>query len=113
MSIYVQSGTRQKTGLTFEHPPSQKLDRDYTQDLGLSKNVTASITFVASPTAQLQAANGTFAAFAAGDLILVENTGLNNGVFNVTGIDAVNHSFLTVDNPPQNEGPVTAQVRSL
>lgn len=113
MGIFVQSGTRTKQGLTFSHPPEARFDRGYTRDVGLSKNVTASITFVNSSTKQLQAANGTFAPFAVDDLIFVEGTNLNNGMFTVTAIDGTNQAFLTVDQSPNNEGPITATVRTL
>lgn len=106
------NGTRTKQGSAFEHPPSSKLDRANTRDLGLSKNVTASITFTAS-SKQLSGANGTFNNFAVNDDIEVLKTNLNNGVFRVTAIDGTNHAFLTVDYPVKDEGPLSATVRSV
>ncbi len=106
-------GTRTKQNFAQLHPTQQSVTESFTRDVGLSKNVTASVTFVNSSTKQLQAANGTFAAFALNDQILVEGTNLNNGIFLVTAIDGTNHAFLTVDNSPKNEGPITATVRSL
>ena len=106
-------GTRTKQNVAYQHPPETSVTSSLTRDVGMSKNVTAAITFVNSATKQLQGANGTFNAFAVDDLILVEGTNQNNGIFTVTAIDGANHAFLTVDNPPKNEGPVNATVRSL
>src|SRR5216683_1565513 len=94
-------GTRTKQNFAYVHPCEQSVNGSLTRDVGMSKNVTASITFVA---------NGTFNNFAVDDMILVEGTNLNNGIFTVTAIDGTNHAFLTVDNPPKAEGPVTATV---
>lgn len=113
MRAPLMTGTRQLTGFRKGHPPTETFDRTLTRDVGLNKNVTASITFVAATTSQLQAANGTFANFAVGDPIMVEGTNLNNGKFTVTGIDGTNQSYLTVDVPPKNEGPVNATVRTV
>ena len=108
------NGTRTRQGFALEHPPSAVLDRSVTRDVGLLGNVTASITFVNSATKQLQAANGTFpaASFPVGVDIIVNGTNLNDGTFRVTANDAVNGAFLTVDNSPKNEGPITATVRT-
>jgi hypothetical protein len=113
MSIVMQTGTRQPHSHMSSHPPSRSIDRTMQQDLGMTKRVSASITFVASPTNQLQAANGTFANFAVDDIIVVEGTNLNNAILTVQAIDVTNQSYLTVDNPPKTEGPITATVRSL
>lgn len=111
MSI-LQLGTRTLQGQRREHPFGTGFTGTLTRDVGMSKNVTASITFVGGGTNQLQAANGTFANFVAGDPVLVEGTNLNNGEFITTAIDSVNHAFLTVDPPPKAEGPITATVRT-
>lgn len=105
-------GTRTLQGQRREHPPGPSRTSGLTRDVGMSKNVTASITFSAS-SQQLQAANGTFANFVAGDPIFVEDTNLNNGEFIITAIDATNQSYLTVDPPPKNEGPLSAVVRTI
>ena len=106
----VAHGTRQPYGLRKERIDQGHQTRSHTRDVGMSKNVTASITFVGGGTNQLQAAGGTFAAFAAGDEILVENTNLNNGYFKVISTDA--STQLTVDPPPMAEGPISAVVRT-
>lgn len=93
--------------------PTRSVSQSLTRDVGMSKNVTASITFVGGGTNQLQAANGTFSAFVASDIILVEGSALNSGTFQVVAIDAVNHAFLTVANGLKAEGPITCTVRSL
>ena len=105
-------GTRTKQNFEYERVDQGRETRSHTCDLGMTKNVTASITFVSGGTNQLQAANGTFVNFAVGDVILVEGTSLNNGYKSVVGIDGTNHSFLTVDPGCPNEGPVTATVRT-
>lgn len=105
-------GTRTKQNFENERVDQGRETRTHTRDLGLSKNVTASITFVNGGTNQLQAANGTFANFAVNDVILVEGTANNNGYKTVTAIDGVNHAFLTVDPGVANEGPINATVRS-
>ena len=107
----VRLGTRALQGQRREHPQGGQMTRSLSGDVSMSKNVTASITFSAS-LAQLQAANGTFANFVSGDPVFVENTNLNNGEFIITAIDAVNQSYLTVDPPPKNEGPLSATVRT-
>jgi hypothetical protein len=112
MSILMQTGTRQPHAHMSSHP-SGRLDRGMQQDPGMTKRVVASITFVASPTSQLQAANGTFTNFAVDDIISIEGTNVNNAIRTVQGIDATNQSYLTVDVPPKTEGPVTATVRVL
>lgn len=104
-------GTRTLQTQRLEHPNSRSFAQTLTRDVGMSKNISALITFSAS-SSQLQAANGTFANFAAGDPILAEGVNLNNGEFIITGIDTTNHAFLTVDPAPKNEGPLTARVRT-
>lgn len=107
----VMRGTRTKQGLRNERQPSSSQTKSFTRDVGLSKNVAASITFVGGGTNQLQAAGGTFAAFAAQDEILVEGVNLNNGYFTVLSTDG--STQLTVDPPPKAEGPLTATVRTV
>lgn len=106
-------GTRTKQTFAKERVQQGALTKTYTRDVGMTKNVTASITFSAG-SSQLQAANGTFNAppWVAGDDILVEGVNLNNGFFRITAIDSVNGAFLTVDPPPKNEGPLSAVVRT-
>lgn len=108
------NGTRTRATIAYNHPPSVRLDRKQSSDLGNRAQVTASITFVNSATKQLQAANGTFpvAAWPVGLDIEVTGTSLNNGIFRITANDGANGAFLTVDNSPKNEGPLTATVRS-
>lgn len=106
-------GTRSFNQNRNEHPSSRGREESFTRDLGLTKNVTAAITFVNGATQQLQAANGTFAAFVVGDLIFVAGSNLNDGEFTVVAIDVANHAFLQVDNGCKNEGPVNATVRTV
>lgn len=94
-------------------PPSGSVAQSLSADVGMSKRVVASITFVNSSTKQLQAANGTFAAFSVGDEIMIEGTNLNNGLQQVAAIDGTNHSFLTVALGLKNEGPISATVRAV
>jgi hypothetical protein len=110
-------GTRRQSNIRHSHPPGTKVTRSYTRDVGMTKLVTASITF-SSASSQLQAANGTFGAggstFAVGDPIeVLGGAVLNNGAtFQITAVDTVNGAFLTVDPAPVNEGPITATVRT-
>jgi hypothetical protein len=108
----IETGTRTRQIPVNTRMPSGSETRTHTKDLGMTKNVTASITFVNSTTKQAQAANGTFAAFAVNDVVLVEGVNLNNGFFTVTGLDATNQSYLVLDPSPKNEGPITATIRT-
>lgn len=103
-------GTRVRQNFHNERNPQGALTKFYTRDLGMSKNVTASTTFAAG-TGKATAAAATFAAFAVGDDVVVEGTNTNNGYFHVIATDA--STFITLDPPPKNEGPVSATVRSL
>lgn len=105
----IELGTRQKQSFHNSHPPTGSQTKSFTRDVGMSKNVTASLTFVPG-SSQIQAAATTFAAFAAGDEILVEGTNANNGYFHVTATDA--STQLTVDGNVKTEGPITATVRT-
>jgi hypothetical protein len=89
-------------------PTTRSVTASYSADLGMTKRVVASITFVNGATNQLQAANGTFPAttWAVGDTIMVEGANLNNGTFQVIGVDATNGAFLTVQGGVKAEGPV-------
>ncbi|HEY2068267.1 MAG TPA: hypothetical protein VGG48_01835 [Rhizomicrobium sp.] len=104
-------GTRTLQGQRREHPSEAGSTRSYTRDKSMSKNVTASITFSAAD-GKLEAANGTFTAFVAGDPVFVQGTNLNNGDFIITAIDATNSAYLAVDPAPKDEGPLSATVRT-
>ena len=103
-------GTRSSQNFKLERIAQGSITKSHTRDVGMTKNVTAAITFVGGGTSQLQAAGGTFAAFAAGDDIQVEGGNLNNGFFHVKSTDA--STQLTVDPPPKAEGPITVTVRT-
>lgn len=105
-------GTRSRQTTPQIRAPSRSINDGYSRDLGMSKLVSASVTFVNSTTNQLQTANGTFAAFAAEDQIEVIGANLNNGVFTVQAIDTVNHAYLQVYEGVKNEGPITCTVRT-
>lgn len=104
-------GTRTRQTERQGHAPGTSQTKSFSRDVGMSKNVAASIAFVPG-TAQITAANGTFAAFAVGDPVLIQGTNLNNGYFAVTGIDAANSAYLTLDPAPKAEGPTPAIVRT-
>ena len=108
----IRTGTRTRQNQMTIAPPGEAMTRGYTRDVGMSKNITASCTFVNSTTKQVQAANGTFAAFAVNDVILVEGVNLNNGFFTVTGLDTTNQSYLVLSPSPKNEGPLSATIRT-
>lgn len=103
-------GTRTLDGFRKEHPAAALFDRSLTRDVGMSKLVTASMTFHPS-SGKVTAANGTFAPFVAGDPIVIEGTNLNNGERVITAVDAANQSYLVLDAPPQSE-TATATVRT-
>lgn len=106
-------GTRSKQSLRHERVDQGHMTRTLTRDLGMTKLVTASITFV-SATGRATGANGTFptTGFIAGDDVLIEGADLNNGYFNITGLDPTNQSYLVLDPPPANEGPLTVTIRT-
>ncbi|HEX9489789.1 MAG TPA: hypothetical protein VF930_05860 [Stellaceae bacterium] len=108
-------GTRQLQTTRQTHAATRSSNLGYGLDPGMSKRVTASITFVDSATNQLQAANNTFTPFAVGDNIRVDGANLNNTIEAVvTAIDATNHAFLTLaDVGVKNEGPITCTVRAI
>lgn len=102
-------GTR-STGTTSTRIESRSMTRGLNRDLGLSTNVTAALTFSAT-TGQVTATAGTFAAFATNVPVLVASTVYNEGYFVVTATDA--STYLTLAPAPQNEGPVTATLRTI
>lgn len=108
-------GTRSKNGLRYERRPQGNDTRGYTRDLGMTKLVTASITFTAS-NGRATGANGTFptTGFVVNDPVWIESGAvLNAGAFfTITGFDATNQSYLVLDPPPKNEGPLTVTIRT-
>lgn len=96
--------TRQNQALTTEF--SNGMTRGFTRDVGMSKNVSASLTFGSG---QATAASG-LGVFAVNDLVLVENTNLNNGFFTVTSVAA---GALGLQPPPKAEGPISATIRTV
>ena len=86
--------------------------RSHTRDKGMRKQVVASVAFDAG-TGRVAGSNGTFTnTFAVGDPVLVQGVNLNNGFYEVTGLDAANAAYLVLNPPPKNEGPVTAILRT-
>jgi|GEM_PF-5757188 hypothetical protein len=106
-------GTRRKQGLKYERLEQGNETRSHTRDLGLNELVSASITFTASP-GRATGANGTFPTnkWNVNDPVLIVGANLNNGYFTITGLDATNQSYLALDPPPKNEGPVTVTIRT-
>lgn len=81
-------------------------------DKGMTKRVSASITFTAS-NGRATGANGTFTStFSVGDPVMIQNTNLNNSFHTVTGLDGVNAAYLVLDPAPKDEGPLTALLRT-
>lgn len=108
----INLGTRVQQGFRHERLDQGSDTRSRNQDPGMTKRVVASITFV-SASGQAQAANGTFAnTFAVGDPLLIQDAVLNTGFFNITALDAVNSSYLVLDPPPKDEGPITVTLRT-
>lgn len=107
-----QLGTRTRQNFEQERTDQGSDTRSHTRDVGMTKNVAASLTFAAA-TGRATGANGTFTGtFAVGDPVLVQATNLNNGFFIVTGLDGVNAAYLVLDPPPKNEGPISATLRT-
>jgi len=106
-------GTCSKQGLKYERLAQGHETRFHTRDLGMTKLVTASITFTSS-NGNATGANGTFptTGFVVNDPVLIEGANLNNGFFTITGLDATNQSYLVLDPPPKDEGPVTVTLRT-
>ncbi len=104
-------GTRSKQSFRQGHVEHLGETQGHQQDLGLTKRVSASVTFTAADN-KASAANGTFAAFAAGDDLLIEGANLNNGLAHVNGIDATNQAYLVLDQAPKDEGPLTVTLRT-
>jgi hypothetical protein len=108
----INLGTRVQQGFRQGRLEQGSDTRSRNEDPGMLKRVVASITFVAA-SGQATAANGTFAnTFAVGDPLLVQGAALNNGFFNITALDTVNSSYLVLDPPPKNEGPITVILRT-
>lgn len=106
----VRLGTRTQANSRYGHPEGGSAEQGLTRDIGMSKRVTASITFGSG---KLTGANGTFTStFAVGDPILVQGSNTNDGYFTVTALDGVNAAFLTVDPAPKAEGPLSVTVRT-
>jgi len=104
----IETGTRvRQNQMRTVRPPSERLTKSFTRDLGLASLVTASITFSSG---QATAAASTFANFKVGQAVLITGTNLNNGQFVVTATDA--STYLTLQPPAANEGAVTATVRT-
>jgi hypothetical protein len=104
-------GTRTIATRRQLHPPGGSLHSSQNTDPGMSKRVTASITFGGG---NATGATNTFAppSFALWDTVEVLGANLNAGFFTVTGLDAVNAAYLTLDPPPKSEGPITVTIRT-
>jgi hypothetical protein len=108
-------GTRTKASLRKERVDQGHMTRYLEADKGMTKRVTVGGATFSSATGRLSAANGTFPVtgrFALGDDVVVTNVVLNNGYFNVIGLDGVNGAYLVLDPPPKDEGPITVMVRT-
>ena len=106
----VNLGTRVKQTLRYERIDQGSETRSRNQDPGMTKLVTASLTFGSG---QASGANGTFAnTFAVNDPVLVQGANLNNGFFTVLALDTANNSFLTLAPAPKDEGPITVTLRT-
>ena len=104
-------GTRSKSTLHYGRIDQGTQTRMPSHDLGMTKLVTASITFGSG---NATGANGTFptTGFAVNDPVLVEGANLNNGYFTITALDPTDQSFLTLDPPPKAEGPISVTIRT-
>lgn len=109
----VNLGTRSKRGLKFERWEEGNDTRSHTLDRGMTKLVSASITFTAS-NGRATGANGTFptTGFIVNDPVLIAGANLNNGFFTITALDGANQAFLVLDPLPKNEGPLAVTLRT-
>lgn len=98
-------GTRTRNNFQRERIDQGGETRSQTRDVGMSKRVVTTATFSASGKT-VTGSNGDFTAFIVNDPLHIDDTNLNNGFFVVTGIDATNHAFLTLDPPPKDESSV-------
>lgn len=106
----IETGSRTRQNALHIRPQQGTITRSYGKDLGLSKLVNGgSLTFNAG-TGQISGAASTFSGFKGNEVIEVEGTNLNNGFFSVTATDS--STYLTVDPPPKNEGPIATFLRT-
>ena len=103
-------GTRRTDNVQRSRPETGSQTRTFNPDQGLSKNVTASLTFTAAD-GRATGAGGTFAAFAAGDPVKISLTNKNNGFFTVKSVDGA-FAFIVLDPPPKDEGPLSTNIRT-
>ena len=95
--------------------PNNRIDqgmetRLYTRDMGMTKMVLDLLTFN-SAQARITGLSGEFTPFAVWDPIECFGAQFNNGYFTILFIDATG-TYITVDPPPVNEGPVACIVRT-
>lgn len=100
-------GTRTPQNIRRIRPDQGRETRTHQQDKGMSKRLVATLTFTASD-GRITGANGDFSAFRVGDPLLVQGTNLNNGHKTVTGLDASDAAYVTVDPPPKDENAVAS-----
>jgi hypothetical protein len=103
-------GTRIRTS-----QPNNRIDqgvesRLYTRDLGMTKMVLDLLTF-SSAQSRITGIPGEFSVFALWDPIECYGAQFNNGYFTITFV-AADGSYVLVDPPPVNEGPVLCVVRT-
>lgn len=104
-------GTRKVSNTRSNRNDQGSDTRSHTRDVGMAKRVTASLTFTTD--GKITGANGTFSGpWAVNDPLLVDGVNLNNGYFQLTGLDAVNAAYIVVDPPPKAEGAITCTVRT-
>lgn len=104
-------GTRIRATQQNGHEAGGSDTRSHTRDTGMLKRVAASITFTAAD-GKATGASNSFVGFVVGDPVLVQNTNLNNGFFEIKAIDAGASAFLVLDPPPKNEGPISCIIRT-
>lgn len=104
-------GTRTKSFPSNGRQDQGSDTRSHTRDVDMSKRYAGNLTFT-SADGRVTAANGAFSNFALNDPVLADGTNLNNGYFQVSGVDAVNGAYLVLTPPPKDEGPVAGVVRT-
>jgi hypothetical protein len=108
-SIGTRGYSRNRQERVDQGQMTRTLDRD-PDAMKLMEDIT--VSFVAA-SAQIQSTAGIFDfAFVAGDDLLVEGANLNNGYFHVIAVGEPSFSYLLVDPPPKDEGPLMVTLRT-
>lgn len=103
-------GTRTRPSRQKMYPDQGSRTLSRNTDKGMTKRVSASLTFTASD-GKATGASATFTGnFAVGDPLQISGTNRNNGFRAIIATDG--DTYLILDPPPKDEGPVTCVMRT-